>query len=118
MSESSSCSSRNTGSRSAFRRLLAGSVSGSGVDVPRLGETERRASEWSGCSPLGLARSLKSLEALVSSIKETTQTVSQVSSALEQVWRENATAAQADAGQIELLVAQGVAPNAPPAHLY
>ncbi|MFN4896979.1 MAG: hypothetical protein ACK5GN_09370 [Pseudomonadota bacterium] len=54
----------------------------------------------------------------MSSIKETTQTVSQVSSALEQVWRENATAAQADAGQIELLVAQGVAPNAPPAHLY
>ena len=95
-----SCSSKSTASRSAFSRLLAGSVARGGPEPPGFNGIAEGCARGSCCSEEWQTWSLKSLEGVVSAIHETREAVDQVRSAFEEVRGENVTAAQADAAHV------------------
>jgi hypothetical protein len=98
-----SCSSKNATSRSAFSRLSAGSVARAGPEPPDWGTLYGGCAKGLSWSDAWHARSLESLEGVVSAVYETKDAVDEVRNAFEEVWRENATAAQVDAGQVDAL---------------
>jgi hypothetical protein len=94
-------SSKSPSTNSAFRRLSAGSVIRGDRGSQDLGNILESYGNEAGCARVSWARSLESLEGVVSAIQETTDVVNMVRSAFEEVSQENASAACAQPRQLD-----------------